>query len=125
MVDNGQNKQGFDEMEEEIETITLEMMEGSTVECEILETLEKDDKMYVALLPLDKEEYFVFECKIGENEGEIEIINIEDEEKISEVYEAFDELFHSYEDDDDYEDYDEDDDEEENEEVDDDDDEEE
>ena len=92
------------DMDEEIETITLEMIDGSTVECEILETLEKDDKMYVALLPLDKDEYFVFECKIGENEGEIEIINIEDDEKISEVYEAFDELFQSYEDDDDYDD---------------------
>ena len=103
MTEHDQNK--HDE-EEEIETITLEMNDGSTLECEILETLERDDKMYVALLPLDKDEYFVFECKIGENEGEIEIINIEDDEKLSEIFEAFDELFQSY-DDEDFEDADE------------------
>jgi len=84
---------------EEIETVTLEMENGTTEECEILDTVELDGKMYVALLPLDKDEYLIYECKVGTEQDEIEIINIQNPDEYEKVVHAFEELF-EYEDDD-------------------------
>jgi hypothetical protein len=73
------------EVQEEIEVLTLEMNDGSKLECEVLDTVEVEGRMFVALLPLDEDEYLVFECKVGDEEGGIEIINIEDEAMIEKV----------------------------------------
>ena len=85
---------------EEIETITLEKEDGSTEECEILGIIEFENKKYIALLPMDKDEYYVFEAIIPDGDEEhIEIIPIEDEEIFEKVINEFDAEFNDDEDD--------------------------
>jgi hypothetical protein len=98
---------------EEIQVVSLEMADGTTEECEILATLDIDDKTYVALLPMEKVEYYIFECRIDQENDEIEIINIEDTAINEKVISAFGDLFEEWgqEDDDEGEEDDEEDDE--------------
>jgi len=88
--------------DEFIQTIMLDLEDGTTEECEILEIIEVDGKAYVALLPLDKDEYHVY--GVVEHGEEIEILNIEDEDEYEKVVKAFEEYF----DDEDYDDEDDD-----------------
>ena len=80
-----------------IQTVMLELEDGSTEECEVLEVLEIDGKEYIALLPLEKEEYYIYGFK--SHGDEIEIINIEDSEEFEKVVNAFDEYFNEEDDD--------------------------
>lgn len=81
------------EEHDEILTLTIELEDGSSEECEILKVLEINGKSYVALLPLEKEEYMVFGCV--EHGEEVEIINIENEEEYENVVNAFEDYFDS------------------------------
>ena len=102
-----------DEMEDFIQTIELELEDGTIEECEVLDIIEVDGKSYVALLPLEGNEYHVYECK-GLDEENIEIVNIEDDDVLTKVINAFEEYFNEeyededyFDDDEDYEDEDE------------------
>ena len=95
--------------EEEIITIVVEYEDGTEEECEILATIELDNKQYVALLPMDKDEYKVFGYQ--EFEEEVKLINIEDENEKERVIKAFDEYFQNEEEEEDYDDEDHEDDE--------------
>jgi len=108
---------------EEIRTVLLEFEDGHAEECEILDTIEIEGKTYVALMPLDKDEYMVFEFKLGEVQDEIEIINISDPNVYQNVVRTFEELFEFDDDDDDFDEDDDDDDDDEEEDDEDDDDE--
>jgi len=97
---------------EHIHTVELELEDGTTEECEVLDIIEVEGKSYVALLPLDKDEYYVY--GVREEGDEIEILNIDDEVEYEKVITAFEQYFDEEEefdeddDDDDFEDEDED-----------------
>jgi len=110
MTDNKPFVKNLHEEDDLIQTIEIELENGTIEECEILDILEVDGKSYVALLPLDSNEYFVYECK-GMDDENIDILNIEDDEEHTKVINAFEEYFNEEFDDEDYFDDDEDDDE--------------
>ena len=80
-----------------IETISLELEDGTIEECEVLDILEIDGKKYISLLPLDSDEYFIYECKVVNDE--IEIINITDNNVYEKVMSEFEE-YYSFDDED-------------------------
>ena len=79
-----------DEMEH-IHTVELELEDGTIEECEVLDIIEVEGKSYVALLPLDKDEYYVY--GVQEDGEDIEILNIENEEEYEKAVRAFEEYF--------------------------------
>lgn len=78
--------------------VTLDMEDGSKVECEILTIFEVKKRDYIALLPLDdegnpNEEGTVYLYRYFEDkEGNPSLGNIEDDEEYEAVEERFDEL---------------------------------
>lgn len=82
---------------EEVEMMTLELEDGTTLECEIISCFDVDDQSYIALLPVDCPEdfdddevliYRYFELP----NGEFTLESIDDEEEFEIVADAFDEL---------------------------------
>ena len=78
--------------------VTLEMDDGSSVECEILTIFEVKEQNYIALLPVDEnddpdEEGEVYIYRYFEDaEGNPSLENIEDDEEYEAVADKFDEL---------------------------------
>lgn len=78
--------------------VTLDMDDGSTVECEILTIFDVADMNYIALLPLDEndepnEEGEVYIYRYFEDEdGNPSLENIENDEEYEAVADRFDEL---------------------------------
>ena len=78
--------------------VTLNMDDGSDVECRILTIFEVDEQDYIALLPLDEdgndnEEGEVFIYRYFEDEdGEPSLDNITSDEEYEAVSDRFDEL---------------------------------
>jgi hypothetical protein len=82
---------------EEVEMMTLELEDGTTLECEIISCFDVDDQSYIALLPVDCPEdfdddevliYRYFELP----NDEFTLESIDDEEEFEIVADAFDEL---------------------------------
>jgi len=73
-------------------TIDVELEDGTMEECEILDVIEFEGKQYVALLPMDSNEYHVYECSNIDDES-ISIASIEDEALFEKVITAFEEYF--------------------------------
>ena len=119
MSENKPYEENLNEEEEIIQTIELELEDGTIEECEILDILEVDGKSYIALLPMEGNEYYVYECKATDEEN-CEIINIEDDAVHEKVIKAFEEYYSEEYDDEDYDDDDDDDDEEDDDDYDDD-----
>lgn len=78
--------------------VTLDMDDGSSVECEILAIFDLGDMDYIALLPLDEndepnEEGEVYIYRYSEDEeGNPSLENIENDEEYEAVADRFDEL---------------------------------
>lgn len=74
-------------------TVTLDLEDGSRVECDILTILEVEGRDYIALLPIDEEEEGeVYLYRYLESpEGEPSLDNILDDEEYDKVADAFDE----------------------------------
>ena len=78
--------------------VTLDLDDGSSVECEILTIFDVEDQNYIALLPLDEhdepnEEGEVFIYRYFEDaEGNPSLENIEDDDEYEAVADRFDEL---------------------------------
>jgi len=78
--------------------VTLDMDDGTQVECEILTIFEVDDQDYIALLPLDEngdenEEGIVYIYRYFEDEeGNPSLENIENDDEYEAVEEVFDML---------------------------------
>ncbi|TCT16706.1 uncharacterized protein DUF1292 [Natranaerovirga pectinivora] len=75
---------------DEHQTITLTLDDGKEVECFVVGIFEVDDKEYIALLPTDEDEVFLY-CYQELEDGEIQLDNIDSEdeyEKVSEVFMA-------------------------------------
>jgi hypothetical protein len=77
----------------EIETISLELEDGTIEECEVLDMLEIEGKTYVSLLPLDTDEYYVYGCKVIDED--LEIINIESDVEYEKIVNIFEEFYES------------------------------
>lgn len=83
------------EQDEEV-TVTLTLDDGSEMECLVLTIFPVGDLQYIALLPMEEVEtdaegeVFLYRFKELEN-GELELLNIEDDEEFESVSDAFDE----------------------------------
>ncbi len=82
-------------------TVTLELDDGTSVECAVLTIFPVGENDYIALLPLDgesAEEGEVYLYKYTESpEGEPSLDNIMDDDEYEAVADAFDELLDSQE----------------------------
>lgn len=94
-------------------TVELELEDGSKLECEVIYIFEWNGDDYAALTPTDEsiEELYFFGISIENNDGqpEIELLQIEDEETLEAIADAFDEMLdeEEFEDDEDDEKWDE------------------
>ena len=79
-------------------SVTLDLDDGSSMECQILTIFEADGRDYIALLPVDEDEQpnedgEVFIYRYSEDaEGNPSLENIEDDEEYEVVSDRFDEL---------------------------------
>jgi hypothetical protein len=84
----------YEEDDEEPEmTITVNLDDGTDLECAILTILEVDGRDYIALLPIDDEEdgeVLMYRYEESE-EGEPSLDNILDDDEFEKVADAFDE----------------------------------
>lgn len=85
----------FDQDEEV--TVTLNLDDGSEMECLVLTIFPVGDLQYIALLPMEEVEteedgeVFLYRFRELEN-GELELLNIEDDDEFEAVSDAFDEF---------------------------------
>ena len=85
-------KNRFNNLDDEDMFVTLDLDDGSSMECQILTIFEADGRDYIALLPVDEDEQ-------PNEDGEVFIYrysedaeNIEDDEEYEVVSDRFDEL---------------------------------
>ncbi|WP_454959390.1 DUF1292 domain-containing protein [Filifactor alocis] len=71
--------------------IVLTDENGNDVEFELVSTLEVDGKVYAILQPIGEEEAYIFNLKYDEN-GEMELSEIEDDEEFEIVAEQYEML---------------------------------
>lgn len=76
---------------EEVQTIHLSLDDGTELDCIVLATFEIKGKDYIALLPEEHEDVFLYE--FNETEEGMELKNIEDDEEFELVAKAFNEAF--------------------------------
>ncbi len=88
--------------------VTLELEDGGTLECEVIYIFEWNGDDYAALTPVDEsiEELYFFGITVEDNNGqpEITLLQIDDEEVLEAVCDAFDEMLDEEEFDDEEED---------------------
>ena len=91
-------KNQINNLEDDDMFVTLDLDDGSSVECQILTIFEADGRDYIALLPLDEngdtnEDGEVFIYRYSEDaEGNPSLENIEDDDEYEVVSDRFDEL---------------------------------
>lgn len=73
------------------DTITLELEDGTSEEFFILDTLEHKKKSYVALAPMEGDEYFIYGFK--EDGEHVEFFSIEDDKEFEDVSKVFEKRF--------------------------------
>ena len=91
-------KNQINNLEDDDMFVTLDLDDGSSVDCQILTIFEADGRDYIALLPLDEngdtnEDGEVFIYRYSEDaEGNPSLENIEDDDEYEVVSDRFDEL---------------------------------
>ena len=91
-------KNQFNNLDDDDMFVTLDLDDGSSVECQILTIFEAEGRDYIALLPLDEngdenEDGEVFIYRYSEDEeGNPSLENIEDDDEYEVVAARFDEL---------------------------------
>ncbi len=73
------------------DTITLTLEDGTSQEFIILDTVEHENKNYVALAPLEGDEYFIY--GFNEVDEAVEFFSIEDEAEFNAVAQIFEKRF--------------------------------
>lgn len=77
-------------------TVTLDLDNGSAMECDVVSVFVENDQNYIALTPTGKAEDGAAEVYFyrleGASEDELSIGNIEDDEEYQDVAERFEEL---------------------------------
>ena len=90
-------KNKFNNLDDEDMFVTLDLDDGSSMECQILTIFEADGRDYIALLPVDEEEQpnedgEVFIYRYSEDaEGNPSLENIEDDDEYDRAADKFDE----------------------------------
>ena len=79
-------------------TVSIELDDGSTMECNVLRIYPCGGKQYIAIMPIedadiDEPRVFIYGYALDEETGAPEILNIEDEEEFDAAIDALDELF--------------------------------
>ncbi len=73
--------------------ITITDDDGNSYELEHLDTIEMNDRFYMAFLPADMDEddedYGMILLKVVEEDGEQSFVTIDDEEELEQVYTQF------------------------------------
>ena len=88
----------FEETAEDLDEmyVTLSFDDGQEEECEVITIFDVKDKEYIALIPVgvaDDEEGDMYFYRYKEDEnGNPELLNIEDDDEFEAVVDAFDEL---------------------------------
>lgn len=100
------DKQFVDEVLNDPVFLTLTLEDGQELKCEVLSYLEYKGKEYIAVLPEDEEEFWIYEYSENDDDT-LNIDNVEDEKIFAAVGKLFEEIFDA---DEDFEDDDEDDD---------------
>jgi len=73
------------------DTITLELEDGTSQEFILLDTLKQGKKNYIALAPLDTDEYFIYGYKeIGEY---VEFFSLDEDKEFDKVAAIFEKRF--------------------------------
>ena len=91
-------KNQLNNLDDEDMFVTLDLDDGSSMECQILTIFEADDRDYIALLPVDENEQpnddaEVFIYRYSEDaDGNPSLENIEDDDEYEVVSDRFDEL---------------------------------
>lgn len=88
--------------DEEYDTMTLTLDDGTELECGVLAVFPVDDKQYIALLPLndekESEEGVIYLYQYVEHDNdEFDLLNIENDDEYEAVADAFDEILDSAE----------------------------
>lgn len=82
----------------EHDSITLSLDDGTELNCVVLDIFTVDNKEYIALQPEDGEEeddnVFLYRY-IQEDDGEPQLLNIDDDDEFEAVADAFEELLDS------------------------------
>lgn len=94
----GKNYDEFDDEEEM--TVTLDLDDGTSVECAVVTILPVGEKDYIVLLPLDEKgenedgEVWFYRYEEDENDPNVEptLSYIDDDDEYEEVVDAFDEF---------------------------------
>lgn len=85
------NEMDNNDYDGERDLIYLTFEDDEEVECEVVGVFEVEGKEYIALLPVDEDEVFLYEYKdLGD---EFDLIPIEDDKELELVSEAYFELF--------------------------------
>ncbi len=80
------------------DTLTLELDDGSTVECVVVTIFDVEDKQYIALLPMNakgeiEEDAPVYLYRFNDlGNDEVDLESIEDDEEFEKVSDAYDEI---------------------------------
>ncbi len=72
--------------------VTLDLDDGSTLECQIVSIFEADEQNYIALAPVDNDEEIIFYRYFEDEEGNPSLENIENDDEFEMVTDRFDEL---------------------------------
>ncbi|HBH13418.1 MAG: hypothetical protein XD91_1758 [Clostridiales bacterium 38_11] len=75
----------------EPDTMMVTFDDGEEKECLVLAVVEFENKEYIALLPEEEEEYFIYGYQ--EDEEGVELIAIESDDEFNKVGAVFEELF--------------------------------
>ena len=86
---------------EAIKVINIIMDDGKEQECNVLSNIVYEKKIYVAVQPIDSDNFFAMEVKFNKDDS-FEVIQIEDDDVYERIMDSFEEEFDM---EDDYYDY--------------------
>lgn len=72
--------------------VTLDLDDGSQLECQILTIFDVDNQNYIALVPVDNDEEVIFYRYFEDKEGNPSLENIDSDDEFDAVSDRFDEL---------------------------------
>jgi len=72
--------------------VTLDLDDGSQLECQILTIFDVDHQNYIALVPVDNDEEVIFYRYFEDEEGNPSLENIDSDDEFDAVSDRFDEL---------------------------------
>ena len=72
--------------------VTLDLDDGSQLECQILTIFDVDNQNYIELVPVDNDEEVIFYRYFEDEEGNPSLENIDSDDEFDAVSDRFDEL---------------------------------